>query len=400
MCLCVCLCVTVCFLVSVSLCLCVSLCLRVPVCVERQGGQANLQGTDIVPVPATSAAPSDPPPVPAVRNAGAAAARSAPAAGAGAGAGASAGAGADATSPDVVHADVADVVKPAWKAASAAASTPPELLALLEQPANAVCADCGASNPNWAAIVPDQRGVFVCTQCSGCHRNGVSERIASVHNDSWSDKQVQFMAAHGNAGANVAAPPAGVPAIGPDTAPEIRFAYIVAKYGMAAPSSGAAAAAAFPHLPGPGAAALAGPAAADVATATNTDTRSGGHIMVVAVRASDLEAKDVSIRGASSDPYVTVTAGGSQLKSKVVAKSLDPVWGEVMGMLDWDGSRLLRVQVWDFDALTADDDNGHTAVDLTGIPPMVEQELTLPLQGVAKGSVTLNLTFFASKTWE
>lgn len=43
-------------------------------------------------------------------------------------------------------------------------------LALLQQsdPANAVCADCGAPGPDWAAI---NLGVLVCIACSGVHRS-------------------------------------------------------------------------------------------------------------------------------------------------------------------------------------------------------------------------------------
>ena len=55
---------------------------------------------------------------------------------------------------------------------------------LLKKPENKFCADCKRSSPSWASI---NLGVFVCINCSGCHREiGVHvTKIKSVNLDVW-----------------------------------------------------------------------------------------------------------------------------------------------------------------------------------------------------------------------
>ena len=55
---------------------------------------------------------------------------------------------------------------------------------LLKKPENKFCADCKRTSPTWASI---NLGVFVCINCSGCHREiGVHvTKIKSVNLDVW-----------------------------------------------------------------------------------------------------------------------------------------------------------------------------------------------------------------------
>ena len=55
---------------------------------------------------------------------------------------------------------------------------------LLKKPENRFCADCKKTSPTWASV---NLGVFVCINCSGCHREiGVHiTKIRSVNLDVW-----------------------------------------------------------------------------------------------------------------------------------------------------------------------------------------------------------------------
>lgn len=73
-----------------------------------------------------------------------------------------------------------------------------QLLDLLKEDANRVCADCRARGPRWASW---NLGVFICIRCAGIHRNlGVHiSKVRSVNLDTWTQEQVDNMMAWGNA---------------------------------------------------------------------------------------------------------------------------------------------------------------------------------------------------------
>ena len=62
---------------------------------------------------------------------------------------------------------------------------------LLKKPENRYCADCKRTSPTWASI---NLGVFVCINCSGCHREiGVHiTKIKSVNLDVWAEDTLKY----------------------------------------------------------------------------------------------------------------------------------------------------------------------------------------------------------------
>lgn len=69
--------------------------------------------------------------------------------------------------------------------------------ALLQEPCNKFCADCGASRPTWASA---KIGVFICMKCAGIHR-GLGTHISfvrSVQLDKWKEHEIETILAVGN----------------------------------------------------------------------------------------------------------------------------------------------------------------------------------------------------------
>ncbi|NP_001279839.1 arf-GAP with dual PH domain-containing protein 1-like precursor [Callorhinchus milii] len=72
---------------------------------------------------------------------------------------------------------------------------------VLRIPGNGTCADCLLPEPEWASYT---LGIFICTNCSGIHRNIPDiSKIKSLILDPWDDEQIQFMRQNGNEAARV-----------------------------------------------------------------------------------------------------------------------------------------------------------------------------------------------------
>jgi stromal membrane-associated protein len=76
-----------------------------------------------------------------------------------------------------------------------------EIEQLIQQPANSICADCGARLRARAAFCSITLGVWLCNRCYGIHRAIGTHvtRTKCVGLDAFSRQELEFMRAHGNA---------------------------------------------------------------------------------------------------------------------------------------------------------------------------------------------------------
>eukprot|EP01105_Mastigella_eilhardi_P020016 TRINITY_DN4741_c0_g1_i1.p1 TRINITY_DN4741_c0_g1~~TRINITY_DN4741_c0_g1_i1.p1 ORF type:complete len:1062 (-),score=244.48 TRINITY_DN4741_c0_g1_i1:53-3190(-) len=85
------------------------------------------------------------------------------------------------------------------------------------------------------------------------------------------------------------------------------------------------------------------------------------------IEAKNLTAMDMN---GLSDPYVVVSYGKQTHKTKIVTKTLDPVWNEDVVFKVEEGDQPITFAVWDWDRLSEDDRIGDTSLFLSEIEPM------------------------------
>lgn len=113
----------------------------------------------------------------------------------------------------------------------------------------------------------------------------------------------------------------------------------------------------------------------------------GGLIELVLIEGRDLVAAD--IRG-TSDPYVRVHYGNLKRRTKVMYKTLTPQWHQTFEFPD-DGS-LLALHVKDHNALLPTSSIGDCIVEYQRLPPNEMSDKWIPLQGVKKGEIHVQVT--------
>ncbi|KAI5330430.1 hypothetical protein L3X38_029828 [Prunus dulcis] len=112
-----------------------------------------------------------------------------------------------------------------------------------------------------------------------------------------------------------------------------------------------------------------------------------GWVELVLIEAKDLIAAD--LRG-TSDPYVRVQYGNLKKRTKVMYKTLNPHWNQTLEFPD-DGSPLL-LHVKDHNALLPTSSIGDCVVEYQRLPPNQMSDKWIPLQGVKRGEIHIQVT--------
>lgn len=120
----------------------------------------------------------------------------------------------------------------------------------------------------------------------------------------------------------------------------------------------------------------------------STGSGSGnGWIELVLIEGRDLVAAD--LRG-TSDPYVRVHYGNFKKRTKVIYKTLTPQWNQTLEFPD-DGSPLM-LYVKDHNALLPTSSIGECVVEYQRLPPNQMADKWIPLQGVKRGEIHIQIT--------
>ncbi|KAF5186642.1 Multiple c2 and transmembrane domain-containing protein [Thalictrum thalictroides] len=112
-----------------------------------------------------------------------------------------------------------------------------------------------------------------------------------------------------------------------------------------------------------------------------------GLIELSLIEARDLVAAD--FRG-TSDPYVRVQYGNIKKRTKVIYKTLSPQWNQTLEFPD-DGSPLLLF-VKDHNSVLPTSSIGQCTVEYLRLPPNQMADKWIPLQGVTKGEIHIQIT--------
>lgn len=125
----------------------------------------------------------------------------------------------------------------------------------------------------------------------------------------------------------------------------------------------------------------------DYENSRGSHSPTNGWIELVLIEARDLIAAD--LRG-TSDPYVRIHYGNLKRSTKVMYKTLSPKWHQTLEFPD-DGSTL-TLHVKDHNTLLPTSSIGECVVEYQMLPPNQMADKWIPLQGVKRGEIHIQIT--------
>lgn len=120
---------------------------------------------------------------------------------------------------------------------------------------------------------------------------------------------------------------------------------------------------------------------------SKSSTSTNGMLELVLLEARHLVAAD--LRG-TSDPFVSVHYGNQKKRTKVIYKTLHPQWNQTLEFPD-DG-KSLELHVKDHNAVLPTSSIGHCTVKYQSLPHNQMMDMWIPLQGVRKGEIHIQVT--------
>ncbi|EDR26000.1 hypothetical protein, conserved [Entamoeba dispar SAW760] len=114
------------------------------------------------------------------------------------------------------------------------------------------------------------------------------------------------------------------------------------------------------------------------------------NIRLTVVNGKQLKAKDLF----TSDPYVIVSVGVEQRKTKTIMKNLNPTWGDSFEFYNVSPGTMATFTVMDYDKHGKDDPMGNASLVIQKLQPGQMATNELPLS--TKGSICVQYTILPS----
>ncbi|KAK9682256.1 hypothetical protein RND81_10G061100 [Saponaria officinalis] len=116
---------------------------------------------------------------------------------------------------------------------------------------------------------------------------------------------------------------------------------------------------------------------------TDNKVNRTGHVLgllrITVKRGINLAIRDIK----SSDPYVIVCLGKQKLRTRVIRRSLNPVWNEDLTLCITNPNEPVKLFVYDHDTFTLDDKMGDAEFDIRYFMEAVKMNLN----GLPDGTV-------------
>lgn len=115
-----------------------------------------------------------------------------------------------------------------------------------------------------------------------------------------------------------------------------------------------------------------------------------GMIAITLVSGQNLMSADAN---GLSDPYVKLRLGAQEVKSKIVKKSLNPVWNEKLMLCVPSFGSVLELAVFDWDKMTHDDKLGTGQVTITPDMEVAPVDVQVKLDNAKSGIINLTIHY-------